>query len=91
MKLPTWANTSECRALLRQIAVERPERSRVAAESFGRAATSYGYAGRTAALLRHKFDAAFDALLVAGARRDDLIRFEREHGADAVIERELRS
>lgn len=97
--LPLWANNEYARDLIAKIIVERPERTRVIAETMC-GPVLYGYAGRTATKLRAVYqvfendrldwvaECAFDSPEWR-KRRDALIAYGRDHGPDALIARVL--
>ena len=95
--LPSWCNTLEARQLLRLIAAERPERTKVLTAMFDGTPVDWGYRGKAAAQLRAIWTAThFDMMQACPMRRDEpgyeaardgLIRFEREFGCEAVIAR----
>lgn len=105
--LPSWCSTLEARQLLKIIATERPERTKVLTEQGGGFPADFGYRGKAAAQLRAIWTATLWDMMQAcpqpgprdarGMRadeayveaRDGLIRFEREHGCEAVIARLL--
>jgi hypothetical protein len=97
--LPEWARCKEATALLWRIAMERPARSRVIAETMT-GPGAYGYAGKAANQLRQLYDRYFmermEWCAKAGhgtptywTRRTALLAYDAMHGPDALIARVL--
>lgn len=100
LRLPTWARTTEARLLLSLIQIERPERDRVLTRMFDGTPADYGYRGKNAAKLRAIFAKTYEVLMdwscaampdreAFDSRRDAVIAYGRQFGADAVIARVL--
>lgn len=100
LSLPTWARVSlEARLLLSLIAEQRPDQSKVTAELFDGTPVRFGYAGKHAARLRAIYDRTYCELIDwanaapdrAGyeARRNAVIAYDKQFGADAIIAKVL--
>lgn len=99
LSLPAWARNTECRLLLSLIEEERPERKRVLTRCLDGTAADFGYAGKNAARLRaiwevtrvalREWSSAAPTRALFQARRDAVIAYHEEFGADALIARLL--
>lgn len=97
--LPSWAKTTEARLLLSLIAEEQPERTRVLTRTLGGTAADFGFAGSNASKLRAIFARTYGSLMDWAsaaetregfdARRDAVIAYAEQFGADALIARVL--
>jgi hypothetical protein len=93
--LPAWADNDEARALLRRIAMERPDRSRVISDTMS-GPGAFGYSGKAANQLRQLYDRFFmeriEWCAKAGhgtplyhRRRTAVLAYDALHGPDALI------